>query len=106
MTGRRRLVADIVTYALLVVAVLFALFPIYWTVATSLKTRVDSFAVPPKFWGFDITLDNYRNLFKDPKFVRVYLNTILVTLQSTVLVVVVGAFASYALARSRRRPAG
>lgn len=98
----RGILADIFTYVLLVVAVILALFPIYWTVATSLKTRVDSFAVPPKFWGFPVTLDNYRSLFADPKFVRVYLNTILVTLQSTLLVVVIGAFAAYALARSRR----
>ena len=98
----RKGAADAVTYLILVIAVLLALFPVYWTIATSLKTRVDTFAVPPKFWGFDITFDNYRNLFTDPRFVRIYLNTILVTLQSTLLVIVVGSLASYALARSRR----
>ena len=33
----------------LVVASIAALFPIYWTVATSLKNRIDTFANPPKF---------------------------------------------------------
>jgi multiple sugar transport system permease protein len=103
MRSRRGSVwADVLTYTVLAVAVLLALFPIYWTIATSLKTRVDSFAVPPKFWGFDVTFENYRNLFSDPRFARVYLNTILVTFQSTLLAVAVGAFASYALARSPR----
>lgn len=98
----RKLIADVLTYGLLAVAVLGALFPIYWTIATSLKTRVDSFTIPPKFWGFDVTFDNYRALFEDPKFVRVYLNTILLTFQSTLLAVVIGSLASYALARSSR----
>ena len=93
---------DVATYVILVIAVLFALFPIYWTIATSFKTRIDSFAVPPKFFGFNITLANYQRLFNDPSFVRIYLNTILVTVQATVLAVAVGAFAAYALARSPR----
>jgi ABC-type glycerol-3-phosphate transport system permease component len=99
---RRGIIADLVTYLILIVSVLCALFPIYWTFLTSLKTRRDSFAVPPKFFGFDATLDNYAKLFADPKFLRVYANTILVTLQSTVVVVIVGSLAAYALARSPR----
>ncbi len=99
---RRSVLADLVTYAILIVSVLCALFPIYWTLLTSLKTRRDSFAVPPKFFGFDVTFDNYTKLFADPKFLRVYANTILVTLQSTLLVVIVGSLAAYALARSPR----
>lgn len=99
---RRRRIADLVTYGILIVAVFFALFPVYWTVATSLKTRIDSFAIPPKFWNFDVTFDNYRKLFQDPKFIIVYRNTILVTVLSTLLVVVIGSLTSYALARSQR----
>ena len=102
MRRRTPLWLDIGTYLVLIVAVLLALFPIYWTIATSIKTRVDSFAVPPKFWGFPVTFANYQRLFSDPSFVRIYLNTILVTAQATVLAVGVGACAAYALARSRR----
>ena len=99
---KRGFLADIATYAILLVSVLFALFPVYWTFLTSLKTRRDSFAVPPKFFGFDATFDNYTKLFSDPTFMRVYANTILVTVQSTALVVILGSFAAYALARSQR----
>lgn len=98
----RRFLADIATYLILAVATLFALFPIYWTVATSLKTRPDAFVNPPKFFSFDLTWENYTALFEDPTFVRVYINTIVVTLFSTLLAVGVGAMASYSLARSRR----
>jgi ABC-type glycerol-3-phosphate transport system permease component len=99
---KRGLLADIATYVILLVSVFFALFPVYWTFLTSLKTRRDSFAVPPKFFGFDATFDNYTKLFADPTFMRVYANTILVTVQSTALVVILGSFAAYALARSQR----
>jgi len=35
-------------YALLVVAVLAAITPVYWMITISLKTEVDQFAVPPR----------------------------------------------------------
>lgn len=103
MTSKRRGAVDRATaYLVLAGATLIALFPIFWTISTSLKTRIDSFAIPPKFFNFHPTLDNYRKLFSDPAFFHVYLITILITLLSTVLAVAVGVLAAYALARESR----
>jgi multiple sugar transport system permease protein len=92
----------VVAYAVLLAATLFALFPIFWTVSTSLKYRVDSFSVPPKFFDFTPTLRNYRALFHDPDFTGVIGNTILITALVTIVTVTVSLFAAYALARSPR----
>jgi ABC-type glycerol-3-phosphate transport system permease component len=92
----------IAAYVALAAATASALFPIFWTVSTSLKLRVDSFAIPPKFVSFSPTLRNYRKLFGDPDFVHVVGTTVLITALTTVLAVAVGLLAAYALARSPR----
>ncbi|MFM7685264.1 MAG: carbohydrate ABC transporter permease [Actinomycetota bacterium] len=92
------------SHAALLLAAATALFPIYWTVATSMKNRADTFADPPRFVNFTATGKNYRQLFSSDEFSRVYLNTIVVTLVSTAISVLVGSMAAYALARHRRFP--
>lgn len=92
------------SHAVLLLASAAALFPIYWTVATSLKNRADTFANPPQFVSFDPTGKNYEQLFSNDVFGRIYLNTIVVTLVSTAISVLIGSLAAYALARHRRFP--
>jgi len=94
----------VASYAVLVLATGAALFPIFWTISTSIKTRVDSFANPPVFFRFTPTSKNYRKLANDDSFWDVYLNTVIITLASTLLAVGIGTLAAYALARHRRFP--
>jgi multiple sugar transport system permease protein len=89
-------------YGLLSLATLIALFPVFWTLTTSIKTRVSTFAIPPQFFDFEVTFKNYINLFGSKGFAEVYLNTLLITLASTILCVLVGTLAGYSLARQRR----
>jgi multiple sugar transport system permease protein len=93
-----------VSYAALVIATLFALFPLFWTVSTSVKNRIDTFANPPKFTAFSPTAKNYRSLFANPEFTKIYKNTVLITGLSTLISVGVGTLAAYALARHRHFP--
>lgn len=89
-------------HLLLIVACLAALFPIYWTVLTSLKDRVDIFTQPPTFWVSAPTWANYAEVLADPEFVRAAVVTIVVTLASTVLATFAGALAAYGLVRRGR----
>jgi ABC-type glycerol-3-phosphate transport system permease component len=93
-----------VSYLVLIGASLVALFPLFWTISTSIKNRKDSYVIPPKFVQFDPTAKNYRQLFETDAFGRIYWNTIFVTASSTVIAVVIGTMAGYALARHRRFP--
>ena len=94
--------AKIFVYVTLIVTLVSSLFPIFWTITTSLKKRVDTFALPPKFFNFSPTLDNYKKLFSDPTFVKVYLNTILFTIGAALLSISIGSLAAYAIARNPR----
>lgn len=77
--------------------VVFCLFPFYWLINTSLKTGADLSSanlVPP-----DPTLDNYTSIFKDSAFTMALRNSAIVAGSVTLLSLVIGSFAGYALAR-------
>jgi multiple sugar transport system permease protein len=79
----------------------FCLFPFYWLINTSLKTgqdlsSADLFPPSPSF-------DNYQSIFEDSNFTTALRNSIIVSSITTVLALVIGSFAGYALARLRFR---
>jgi multiple sugar transport system permease protein len=79
--------------------VIFCLFPFYWLVNISLKTGADlsnSDLFPP-----NPSLENYKSIFKNDDFTRALANSAIVSLVTTVIGIVVGSFAAYALARLR-----
>jgi multiple sugar transport system permease protein len=79
--------------------VIFCLLPFYWLVNISLKTGPDLSAsdiFPP-----NPSLANYESIFQNDDFTRALANSAIVSLVTTFLGLVVGAFAAYALARLR-----
>jgi multiple sugar transport system permease protein len=96
-TARRR------ALSLLLAAILVALLlPYLWLILTSFKTRTDIFAGDP-FRAFTPTLDNYRVAFLDKSFLRNLGNSTIVAIVATVLAMIAGVPAGYALARSAGR---
>ncbi len=82
-----------------VLIMLFCLFPFYWLINVSLKTGQDlasSSIVPP-----NPTLANYSAIFENGEFTRALLNSVIVSFSTTILSLVIGSFAAYALARLR-----
>jgi multiple sugar transport system permease protein len=81
--------------------VIFCLLPFYWLVNISLKTGADlssSDIIPP-----NPSLDNYQSIFQNSSFTRALANSAIVSLVTTLLGVVIGSFAAYALARLKMR---
>jgi multiple sugar transport system permease protein len=77
--------------------ILFCLFPFYWLVNTSLKSGSDLSSanlLPPS-----PTLDNYTSIFEDDAFVMALRNSAIVAGSVTILSLLIGSFAGYALAR-------
>ncbi len=92
-------------YILALAFVLASLFPILYMVLTSLKTPIDSFALPPK-WAFTPTLENYTAALGTRRFSTFLVNSLVTALSSTVLSVGIGFVAAYSLARLRYRGRG
>ena len=83
--------------------VLFALFPLYFMLVTSLKSNAELYdvnAVP--FWiARGLTADHYRLLSTDTLFWSWFANSLIVSVASTVISVALGVLAAYPLARLR-----
>jgi ABC-type glycerol-3-phosphate transport system permease component len=104
MNQRGTPLGKVFAYIFIVGACVTALFPIYWTVVTSLRSRVDIFAKPPVLVGGSFTLDNYRQVLADGQFKASLTVTVYVTVLATMIAVIVGALAAYALARRASFP--
>jgi multiple sugar transport system permease protein len=89
----------ILLWLAVVLIIIFCLFPFYWLINTSLKSGPDLSSarlVPPH-----PTADNYSSIFRNADFVKALRNSAIVTLSTTVISLLVGSFAGYALARLR-----
>jgi multiple sugar transport system permease protein len=86
-------------WAILLVAVIVALTPYVWMVLASFKNRVDLLSSVPK-WIFSPTLANYPAVFIDKEYWPLAINSVLISVSSTVLCIVIGAPAAYGFARS------
>jgi len=82
--------------------VLFSLFPVYWVLTVSLKTRLDSLANPPK-WFFDPVVENYVTIWNHETFRYTFLNSVIVTSVGVALSLAIAIPTAYALARMRFR---
>jgi multiple sugar transport system permease protein len=92
----KRVVAWIIITIILVVNVL----PFVWLILTSLKTRLDIFAIPPRFI-FQPTWKNYLSAFGKRHFLPMFYNSLIISVSTTLLSLAVGTLGAYALARFR-----
>src|SRR5690554_6476830 len=79
----------IISYTLLVGLSAIFLMPIYWMLATSLKSKSDLFAYPPVFFPRTLEWSNYLGVFETINFFRLTGNSLLIT-----VLVVIGTLIS------------
>ena len=75
-------------------------FPILWMVLTSFKTELDAFSSPPKFLFFDWTTENYGIVQERSDYLKFALNSIVISVGSTLLSLVFAVPAAWAMAFS------
>jgi multiple sugar transport system permease protein len=80
-----------------ILVVLYALFPVLWILSLSLKPS--SSVKDGKLIPSQITFDNYKGIFQGGIFTSALINSIGIGLITTVIAVVVGGMAAYAVAR-------
>jgi len=90
-------------YPALVVALLLVVTPVYWMITISLKSEVDQFASPPRWFSFTPTLTHYRDAFVSRSFGSYLVTSITVAVLSTILAVTLGTLTAYGLARFKLR---
>ena len=66
-----------VFWLIMILVVLWALFPPVWLILNSFKNFVDVFAIPPKIF-FNPTLVNYENVFYSKKIHNFLFNSLII----------------------------
>lgn len=96
---KKKLIRQSIIYILVVLLLIFVLFPFAWMVSIALKTPEEQFRVPPTLLPSHFTLQNFLILSQHPVFIYFFLNSILIASTTTLLVVFVTIFCAYSFSR-------
>ncbi|MDW7671062.1 MAG: carbohydrate ABC transporter permease [Bacillota bacterium] len=97
-------------YLALMIIFIYLLFPFYWAINSSLKTEAQLQMAPatmvprsPSTGEIAPSLQNYQVVFKNPQFIRGLMNSAIVATSTTILALMAGSFAAFALGKLRFR---
>jgi multiple sugar transport system permease protein len=107
----KTMIKKTVSYLLVLVIVIVFLFPVYWTLLTSIKAKAELFDYPPRLIPSEITLKNYEGVILGQKndsvvmgeggYGKYLFNSVIVSVASCLICFVIGAFGAYGLVRVR-----
>ncbi len=89
-------------YLIILVILVFTLFPFYWAINSSFKGEQELFQ-PASYLPQSFTTINYQSVLGNGNFMRALFNSAWVSGTTVLLSLVVGAFAAYALGRLQFR---
>jgi len=95
--GVRRTAFWVVWVVIDTLVVVYALLPVLWILSLSLKPT--SMVKDGRLIPSSVTLENYRGIFRGEFFSSALINSVGIGLTTTVIAVVLGAMAAYAIAR-------
>jgi len=94
-----RIVGGIGLYAAIAAYVIFALFPIFWTLKISVTPNQLLYSEGITLWPSSTTLQNFVTVLDASDFPRYFLNSVIVSVATAALVTVIATLAGYAMSR-------
>src|SRR5690625_4352560 len=91
--------SQILSYLFLTVLAIFAVFPLLWIILTAFKAPGETSRYPLAFLPKEITFENYIKVFTELGFGKNLLNSLFVSLSTTVIAIVISCMAAYAIVR-------
>ena len=102
--GKRwKTLGRVLSYAVLLFFALTMLVPFLWMLSTSLKADQYVLSMPPELIPRPLTLSSYQQLFDLFPMGRMFFNSLLVAVVTTLGQILTGSMAAYAFARMRFR---
>ena len=90
-------------YTAVVLIVFVALAPLYWSVATAVKSGLELNASPPTLFPHTFSLENFATDLGLSTFTHDLLNSTIIAAVTTLLALFVGILCAYAIARTKFR---
>lgn len=86
-------------HIVLMLCVAISVFPFYWIIVMATNTSQDIYSYPPKLWFGSHLLTNIQHLFDKMNFFGSLLNTVIVAVCTTLLVLFFDSLAAFAFAK-------
>ncbi len=96
----KKKVFDTTTIIILLFITIIFIFPFYWIITGSFKTRLDSLILPPQFFPLNPTMASWEKLFLQPT-LKWFFNSIWISGITMALVCAVSTLAGYVLAKKK-----
>jgi trehalose/maltose transport system permease protein len=90
-------------WLLIVLILIYTLFPFYWAIVSSLKPSADMFKTPVVYWPDKIDWSHYRAVWEADFFRKALRNSIIVGVATVALALTIGSLAAYAMGRMKFR---
>ena len=94
-----KIVVQVLLYTFLSIMALIVVFPFYWMIISSLKTTVEYRLPVPTLFPQQIMWSNYVEAFSAANLGRLFINTVIVGIVSTLLSLVITILSAFAFAR-------
>ncbi len=99
----RKVIGSIFFWLLILIIFVYLMFPFYWATISALKPESELIRTPTTYYPHNPTLQNFQAVLQSGDFLRGLLNSTIVAFSVTVLSLLVGSFAGYALGKMRFR---
>ena len=94
---------SVLVWILVLLFLVFLLFPFYWMFVTSVKTDAEIYASPLVYWPKEVVWTTYKKLFGYFNFLRYMKNSLVVAVITMILSLSVSLLAAYAFSRYQFR---
>ncbi|MBE6557452.1 MAG: carbohydrate ABC transporter permease [Ruminococcaceae bacterium] len=94
-----KVVVQVLLYTFLITMAIIVVFPFYWMIISSLKSETEYRMAVPTLFPKEIIWHNYVEAFTAANLGRLFFNTVLVGIVSTVLSLVITVLSAFAFAR-------
>jgi len=91
--------AKIIKWIFLIVALVFYMLPVYYSVASSFKSLQEVYSYPPTVFPKSPTLQGYQEAIKNQDLLTYLRNTLFVSIVATVITTLICVMAGYGLAK-------
>ena len=95
----KKVIPRVITYLFLIIAVVVSLFPFYFMFVSATNTNHEILAAPPTLMFGSSLMSNLATLSKTIDCVRVFINSLFVSVTFTALVILIDSMAGYALVK-------
>lgn len=89
----------ILKYAILIAGALFTLLPFIWMISSSLKSSSEIVRIPPSLFPEEIQFVNYAKAWAAAPFGRYLINTVIITIFTTIGVLITTVLSAFAFSR-------